>query len=375
MKNKKIVLIILICLIAILVITGLNKKSNDDIIKVGFIGPLTGEASPYGVPVKQGIELALQDAIKKGLIDANKIQIISEDSKCDGKEATLAAQKLINVDKVKIIFGGQCSSETLAVAPIAEKNGVLLISSFSTSPNVTNAGDLVFRVPPSDENSGKIMADILVKDGFKKIGIISERSLAAQTIVPVFESRLRATGINLIYNDSFSSDNNDLYTVATKVKDTNPEVVYLNVQTGSAGAKIVKSLRNIGYEGKIYTYFISGDDFVKSGNYVNGIKILDFRAAKDEKTLMEFTASFKDYFHTDPAYPFGATLGYDTGGIIFEAISKVGNDSKKIRDYLYDMKARPSVTGNLSFDRNGDPIGNDVYYLREIVGNKLVDVK
>jgi ABC-type branched-subunit amino acid transport system substrate-binding protein len=80
-------------------------------------------------------------------------------------------------------------------------------------------------------------------------------------------------------------------------------------------------------------------------------------------------------FGNPPTYPFGATLGYDTGEIIFEAIGKVGNNSSKIKDYLYSMQSRPSVTGNLSFDRNGDPIGNDVYYLREVVDNKLVDLK
>jgi branched-chain amino acid transport system substrate-binding protein len=375
MKNKIAKIVIVVLLIIFAVYIGVNNPKSENTIKVGFIGPLTGEASPYGVPVKQGIELALKDAIDKGLIKNGQIQIIYEDGKCDSKEAVKAAQKLINVDKVKVIFGGQCSNETMAISPITEQNKILLISSFSTSPDVTKAGDLVFRVPPSDENSGRIIAETIVKDGFKNIGIVSEKALAAQTIVPVFEKKVKELGANLVYNESLLFDSNDVYTIAAKIKSANPEAIYLNVQTGASGSKLVKQLKDLGYEGHIYTYFISGDDFVKSGKWVNGVKIVDFQAAKDSKTLLDFTSHFVSLFGKEPSYPFGATLGYDTGSIMFEAISKVGNNPEKIKDYLYSMPSRPSVTGNLSFDQNGDPIGNDVYYLREVVDNKLVDLK
>jgi len=378
MKNKNKIIIKIVSVVAFITLVvwfGVYNTESNKVIKVGFIGPLTGEASPCGVPVNQGIKLALKDSINKGVIEDNQIEIIFEDGKCDSKEAVKAAQKLINVDKVKVIFGGQCSNETMAIAPIAEENKVLLISSFSTSPDVTKAGDFVFRIPPSDENSGKIIAETITKDGFKNVGIVSEKTLAAQTIVPVFENKIKELGTNLIYNDSILFNSNDVYTISAKIKYANPDALYLNVQTGASGSKLVKQLREIGYTGQIYTYFISGDDFVKSGKWVNGVKIVDFRAAKDTKTLDAFNAQFVEAFGNPPSYPFGATLGYDTGEIIFEAIGKVGNNSSKIKDYLYSMQPRPSVTGNLSFDKNGDPIGNDVYYLREVADNKLVDLK
>lgn len=363
-------------IVIVLVVVGVNNKPDETSqIKIGFIGPLTGEASAYGLPVKQGIELALQDAIQKGTIKDGQIEIIWEDGKCDGKEATKAAQKLINVDKVKIIFGGQCSGETLAIAPITEQNGVLLISSFSTSPDVTKAGDYVFRIPPSDANSGKATADLIIKDGYKKVGIISEQTLASQTIIPIFGSRLKELGGEVIYSESFLTGENNLNTLAIKVKQVNPEALYINVQTGASGSRVTKSLRDIGYKGQLYTYFITGDDFVKSGLHVNGIKIVDFRAAKNDEVLKKFMDSFVKKFNQEPDYPFGATLGYDTGEIIFEAIDKVGTNSEKIKNYLYNMKTRPSITGDLSFDQNGDPVGNDVYFIRQIVDNKLVDVK
>jgi len=374
MKKKIIIGIVIIVLIALVVILG-NQSKNEEVIKIGFIGPLTGDASPYGVPVKQGIDLALKDAIKNGVVKEGQIEIIYEDGKCDGKEAVAAAQKLINVDKVKIIFGGQCSTETLAFAPIAESEGVLVMSSFSTSPDVTNAGDYIFRVPPSDENTGKVISETIAKDGFKKVGIISEQHLAAQTIIPFLEQGFIKNNLELTVKESFMTDSLDLATVATKVNFAKPDAIYVNVQTGAAGSKVVKQLKDLGYKGQIYTYFITSDDFVKAGPWVNGTKIIDGRAAKSEEILTKFLESFKEVYGNDPSYPLGATLGYDSGSIVFEAIDKVGGNPDKIKAYLYEMKPRSSLTGNLSFDENGDPLGNDYYYLTQIVDNKLVTIK
>ena len=375
MKNKKILIVgIIVVVILGIWLSNSNEPKLADSIKIGFIGPLTGEAAPYGTPVKEGIELALKDAVKSGLFKEGQIEIIYEDAKCEAAQATLAAQKLINIDKVEVIFGGQCSGETLAIAPIVEQSKVLLISSFSTSPDVTNAGDYVFRVPASDANSGKVMASLIVKDGFKNIGLVSEKTIAAQTIIPVFEEALGNNGGNIAYKESFSSESNEFMTVATKIKQANPEALYMNVQTGAAGSRMTKALKDLGYNGQIYTFFITGDDFVKSGNWVNGVKILDYRAAKSDKDLAEFMEKFVAEYKKEPAYSFGATLGYDTGAIIFEAINKVGNDADAIKDYLYQMKTRPSITGNLTFDQNGDPLGNDVYFVRQVVNNELVDL-
>ena len=71
--------------------------------------------------------------------------MIYEDGLCDGKGATNAVQKLINIDGVKIIIGGVCSGETLGAAPLAESSKVILFSPGSGSPDITNAGDYIFR--------------------------------------------------------------------------------------------------------------------------------------------------------------------------------------------------------------------------------------
>ena len=85
-------------------------STGSDVIKIGWMGPLSGEAASYGESIKRGVELAK----KEMNVD---VEIIFEDTKCDVDEAASAAQKLINVDQVVAIIGEVCSSATLAAHP------------------------------------------------------------------------------------------------------------------------------------------------------------------------------------------------------------------------------------------------------------------
>src|SRR4029077_19889740 len=101
---------------------------------------------------------------------------------CNGSDAAAAAQKLVNVDHVAGIIGGQCSSETLAAAPIAEAGQVPLISPWSSNPAITNAGKFIYRDYPSDALKGAALGTYLKSKGFKKLAMITENTDACQGI-------------------------------------------------------------------------------------------------------------------------------------------------------------------------------------------------
>jgi ABC-type branched-subunit amino acid transport system substrate-binding protein len=86
-------------------------------------------------------------------------------------------------------------------------------------------------------------------------------------------------------------------------------------------------------------------------------------------------ADYKAAYKADPAYALFAVAGYDATKIIFDAIDKVGTDSTKIKNYLYKMPAYNGIMGNLTFDKNGDPVGNDVFIAKQIKNGTLVELK
>ena len=109
---------------------------------------LTGVAESYGIPLQQAKLLAVEEINAAGGINGRELQIIFEDSKCAAADAITAYNKLTDVDGVKIILGTTCSGAMLGAAPLAEADGVIMLSASATSPDIAGAGT-TYSAPPS----------------------------------------------------------------------------------------------------------------------------------------------------------------------------------------------------------------------------------
>ena len=90
------------------------------------------------------------------------IEVIYEDTKGDPKVAVSALQKLITIDKVNYVIDNSMSSVTLAVAPVAEENKVVLLSTGGSSPKISKAGNYIFRIWNSDDLEGAVTAGFIL---------------------------------------------------------------------------------------------------------------------------------------------------------------------------------------------------------------------
>jgi len=154
----------------------LNQTVKKESIKIGFIAPLSGDVANYGEMEKNVVDMATNEINNKGGINGKKLEVIYEDGKCNGKDAVTVVQKLINIDQVKIVLGGFCSTETLSIAPIAEDNKVIIFSSASSNPQISDSGDYVFRSVPKDTDWVPSAAKTIFANGFSEIGIITEKN-------------------------------------------------------------------------------------------------------------------------------------------------------------------------------------------------------
>ncbi|MDO9578536.1 MAG: ABC transporter substrate-binding protein, partial [Candidatus Cloacimonadales bacterium] len=152
MKKGFVLSIAVIMIISSLGFVGCSKKDN--VIKIGSILPLTGDAAVYGQWAKQGLELAVNE-LNNNTNQKKKIKIIYEDDQCGPQAGVNSYHKLVNVDKVKVIIGALCSSSTMAIEPLANKDKVLLFSPGSSSPLLSNSGPYFFRNWPSDIYEGE----------------------------------------------------------------------------------------------------------------------------------------------------------------------------------------------------------------------------
>ncbi|HZK57762.1 MAG TPA: ABC transporter substrate-binding protein, partial [Clostridia bacterium] len=183
-KQSKFIILFLVVVLAVGLLSGCGKKeetngsdtaqdsqegteTGDKIkeeIKIGTIGPLTGDVASYGVSTKKGVEVAVGEFNQGGGLNGKPIRLISEDTRGEQTEAANAASKLIERDKVTAIVGGVITPETMTAGPITNDAGIVMISSSSTAAGVPEIGDYVFRNCLSDEVQAVQLAEFAVEE-------------------------------------------------------------------------------------------------------------------------------------------------------------------------------------------------------------------
>lgn len=348
----------------------LRKASGS--IKIGFVGPLTGDAATLGENIKAALQVAADEVNAKGGVKGQKVEMLFEDGKCNAKDATNAGTKLIEIDKVTAIVGGLCSGETLAIAPLAEKAKIPLISPSSTNPKITEAGDYVFRFIASDSFQGVYAADYLTKTkGLKKIAILSCLNDWCVGLREVFKKQAESNGATIVADESFKPDARDLRSQLTKIKAAGPEVVYFPTMTD--GALIgFKQMKELG----IKTLVLGGDGWDdpkipnEGGASVEGGQ---YTIAANRDLPQSFLDEMKKR-NADKDLNTYSPRAYDILNVLAGIINKVGTDGTKIKNELYNVKGYQGIADEYSLDKNGD-VQTAKFIVKEFKGGKAVEMK
>ena len=113
------------------------QPAGSSTVKIAVLAPMSGQVATFGDSTAKGVQLAVDEWNAKGGVLGKKIEVSINDSQCSADPAVNAANKVINQDKIHYIIGEVCSSASIPVSEIAEKNKVIQISPTSTNPNVT----------------------------------------------------------------------------------------------------------------------------------------------------------------------------------------------------------------------------------------------
>lgn len=350
----------------------MEKKTLDKPLVIGAIVPLTGDGAAYGIPLQQSAQIALKEINDAGGIGGQPVVVVWEDGKCDAKEATAAAQKLINIDKVKIIFGGVCSSETLAVAPLAEEARVLVISPSATSPKITDAGEFIFRTAPSDAFAGRVAAEYAYKKlGKKTAAVISETTDYAQGLREVFTKVFEALGGEVVVDETFNTRETDFSTALIKVKASNPDVIYLLPQTPAPGVQLIKQLAAQGITTPRLTaeVLIGRDIVAENAEQMEGLIGIESYFNENGPKAKSFLAQYRADSGQEPAFPFFMANMHGQFFLIKDGIEQVGLDTEKLRDWLTGLRDWEGTMGKLSLDEKGEPVLD--YAVKQVKDGKL----
>jgi len=348
-------------------------ENSDEPIKIGWIGPLTGDVSSIGQNAKAATEIAVAEINEAGGIDGRPIEVIYVDSSCDGKAAANASSKLMNVDQVSIIWGGACSGETSAFVKSAMEQKKVVMTYCSSAPNLSNSGEFFFRVYPSDNFQAKFAAEFAYNNlGKRKAAILYTLSDWGTGLKQVFEKEFKSLGGQIVKVESMQQKDKDMRTQLTKIKEANPDLLYMPAYT----EETKNSIRQV-HELGIDIQVLGGDAWddpsiwEDAGLAGEGVMYtIPYSPMSDHyKQVMKEKTGSDDILICAPG-------AYDVPNITAQAMKAVGTDPVKIKDYLHSMPAYTDgvVTSSIEFDANGD-IKEANYMVKIIKDSKMVEYK
>lgn len=357
MKRFAAFLAVLVLMVSVL--AGCSSPQDSDTIRIGFIGPLTGDSQPWGEAQLNEIKLCVEDLNKNGGILGRQVELFYYDNRADNIESANATKRLIQENKVCAVLGPNASGAAIAMSSVCDENQVPMIATNATNPQVTvddkgNVRPYVFRVCLIDDQYGAIVANYAYTEmGLRNVAILYEvGSDYSMGLKNAFESAFKALGGTITTVEGYKTDDVDFRAQLSTIKDTNSDAIFL-----PALYKQIALATNQARELGVTTTFLGTD------SWFNG-DVLELSAASVEGSV--FTAAMdtenealegiKEEYRTaygEEIDAMGTTgyYGYDAFQVLMAAIEKAGSDDPKaIRDALEGLSGVQGCVGEVSLN-------------------------
>lgn len=384
MKKKNTLMAVALVLVMVLsaLVSACTQKApgeteggkEEKVIKIGFIGPLTGDVKTFGESTKNGFELSIEQ--HGGTVAGYKIETVITDDRNDATEAVNAATKLIFQDKVQAIVGSVTSPPTIAASEVANQNKVVLITGTGTATKVTvdNGArkEFAFRACFIDPFQGLVGAKFALEHLKVKTAAVlyDQGNDYTKGLAEVFKTNFEAGGGTVVAYEAYAKEDTDFSALLTGIAAKNPELLYL--------PDYYQKVSLIGQQARakgINAVFLGADGWDSAElDYVtmDGGYFTNHYSPDDQRPeVQDWVRQYEEKYGSKPDAL--ATLVYDATNLLLNAIEQAqSNDPVKIKEALQATKDFPAVTGKLSFDENGDPIKPAVILQVKDGGQKYV---
>ena len=330
-------------------------------IKIGVQAPITGSYAAEGQGIENGVKLLAKQQNAEGGLLGRKLKVVVCDDEGKPAQAAICARKLVN-DGVIAVIGTYTSGAALAAAPIYSAANVIQTSD-GTSDELTQKGwKTFFRNAPPNSAEAVFTAKYLVKvKQYKRIAILSDHSSYATGLADSAEKAIKDAGGNIVAKDFINAGTQDYSAVLTKLKSTNPDVLYFSGYYTDGGL-IRAQMVQLGMK----AVFVGGDAnqnaaFAKiAGNAAKGAIIVN---VPDPKNLPypEAKKFLADYIHAYGSAPpsiYTFTNADGLRAVIAAVKSTKSTDTSKLIPWLHNMKSFQGVTGPFTWDAKGERIGS-----------------
>ncbi len=334
-----------------------SSKNNESerTVKIGAILPLTGNLASYGVDTRKAVELAVEQLNNQGGLNGKKIIVVFEDSQGQSSKAVNICKKLIEIDKVIGILGPITSPEVLSISPLANRGKVPIISPSSTSVDISNAGEYVFRTINAD-NIETIAFSKFVKSRFNnlRIAIIANQAAGTLSYANSFEKYYNDLDHKVIDKVLFQENIIDFKNIIQKALQNNPDALYISGVSQDIGL-IAKQIREANKDVQLLSYQSAEDERVLelAGTAINDMYYSSTSLPEGYigDVRMEFMKEFNKSYGNYPGI-FACEI-YDATNILLNAYGN-SNGQDDFIERLNKTNNYKGTSGIITFDENGD---------------------
>ncbi|KAB2338577.1 ABC transporter substrate-binding protein [Cytobacillus depressus] len=317
---------------------GAGKGEN--IVNIGYSGPLSGSAANYGKKTVNGLSMAIEEINKEGFkIDGKtyKLNLVKLDDKYLPNETAANGQRLVQEHKTPIIITPH--SGGIAALQVFNEQQNFIIGGYSSEPSITEAGNsLTIRIPPNYEGYIDTFINYEMKRYGKKIALIPPVTQYGQDWAKAIAPHWEAKGGEVVHQASvdFEKDT-DFYTILTNALNKNPDVLFIGGPSEST-AKLALQAREAGFKGGFIVMDQAKMDEMKkvTGSYElleGSIGTMPIISANYPGTP-EFIKKYEEKFNINASSEAGYL--YTTVYILVEAMKAAKNvdDAKVIREHI-----------------------------------------
>ena len=342
-----------------------SEASSDKVFKIGGIGPVTGAAAVYGLAVKNGAQIAVDEINADGGINGYQIEFNFQDDEHDAEKSVNAYNTLKDWG-MQVLMGTVTSAPCVAVADKTNADNMFQITPSGSSVECAQNPN-VFRVCFSDPDQGAASATYIAENKLaEKIAVIYDSSdVYSSGIYEKFAAEAANQGLEIVDAEAFTADSNkDFSTQLQKAKDAGADLVFLPIYYTEASL-ILKQADTMGYAPKFFG--CDGmDGILQVENFdtklAEGLMLLTpFAADAQDELTQKFVTSYKENYGETPIQ--FAADAYDAIYAIKAAMEEaditpetsVSDTCDKMKEAMLKIKVNGLTGEDMTWTEDGEP--------------------
>lgn len=334
------------------------EEASGDPIRFAYMGPLTGDSAQYGVEMRNAIELRVAQANEAGGVNGRPVELVVYDDKNDPKEAVNIANKIVEEGDIKVVFGPFSSTNAMAISPIFQREQILHYAITASHPDVTKAGDYIFRGVCTQDTETRLFADFAYNTLDKrKVAVLYVNNDFGSSVNTVFNEAFTALGGEVVAVENYmEGQTKDFTPMLTKLNAADPDLLYIVAFYNDTATILNQSATlDITCDKMGVTAIVKSETIELAGENAEGFLALSgFVLDAPSERFQTFRQQYKDAYNGDEVDSF-IMNAYDGIDIVLNAMDEVGTDIADVRDYMQNLKDYEGLAGKWSFDEDRNP--------------------